>query len=456
MRTRTHAFTTASSLCLAFAALAGGPLTPPAGPPTETPGPEPRTAVNDLPGNLSAQHVISEPGNYWFNGYILGDGSGRHGVLITTPGPVVIDGMGFSMIGAAGSGDAFHILDDTNEPMRWEIRNVYPVKWEGAVDRSSGPGDTAPNDHNVGVLSRFDWGQDNTGKPAINWEGDLIVTRTHGRGGGIYNSGGTLTITNSTITGNEAVGGTALPAIEADGLTMRNVEVRKGEGVKAHKPREIVVVGSKVKEVVRAVALELAEGAVVTDTEVDGTVDALDYAIWRRNRVVMDFNDVDMVAATFGAGSEIADGFFLMLGPLDAGEHAIEVSEEVAFFYNKISFSYSGSSSPPALVLFNGGGSSIVGNLVRGVPAGAAGFAVYGILNTVRDNEFHGAGLSSTAIIGGASRSVFRNNTMMNFGAPFDLTGTLNFIGPEVDSMSAYSNVNPDRNLEIPALDPVR
>ena len=427
-------------------ALAGGPLTPP-GPPTPTPGPEPRTPINDLPGNALAQHVISEPGSYYLSGNIQGEGGGKHGVLITTPGPVVIDGMGFRLVGVAGAGDAFHVLDNTNEPIRWKISNAWPTSWQTPARKSSGSGDTDPSVVDVMIAIRFHW--DTNGAFGIEWEGDLTVRDSSGRGGGILNSGGTLTISDSTISGNSAN-----YVIDADGLFMTDCDMRGGDGVRAKKPREIVVVGSKVKEVVRGVSLDLAEGAIVRDSENDGAVDAHDYLLWQRNRTTVDFSDPFFTPSNFGVGSRVEESTFHFTG-VATGQTGATASEEVAFYYNKIEFN--GAGTPSSLVQFNTGRSTIANNLVQGVPGGGAGFQVNGILNIVRDNDFFGAGDSSFGVIGTAARSMFRNNTMMNIGTPFSLSGAgLNYVAQTLDPMTAPTNDSPDRNLEIPPVDPVR
>lgn len=439
------------TLTFAQGGVAGGPLTPPAGPVLPTPGPEPRVAVNDLPGSAIAQHVISAPGSYYFSGDILVTTAGLHGVYIDTPGPVTIDGMGFSIRGVPGTLNAFVMFDNTGVPLRAKVQNMHSAGFEAWAVKWVGPSDSNSPEEDHVAFEDIDVLVSGSSGVAVFWHGDITLKRGYIDNGGIFQADGRLTISDSTISGNSAA-----PAIEADGLFMTNVETRGGEGVVAKKPKEIVVVGSKVKEVVRGVAFSLAEGAVVTDSQADGTVDADDFVLWQRNYGMMDFNDPDVVATTFGRGSRVEDSVWVMLGPLSSGEHAIECAEEVAFYYNKIAFQGT-TGTPNALIRFSTGRSTIAHNIVQGIPAGAAGFEMHGILNTVHNNEFFGRGLSSVGVSGTAARSVFRNNTMMDIGTPFSLSGAgLNYIGPMVNPFDSTPNSNPDRNLRIPPLDPVR
>src|SRR5688572_3796948 len=86
---------------VASAGLIAGPLTPPAGPVAPTyktlAEVQPRTAVQSLPGNATALHVISQPGSYYLTGNINGV-SGKHGIRIEASN-VSIDLCGFSLSG---------------------------------------------------------------------------------------------------------------------------------------------------------------------------------------------------------------------------------------------------------------------------------------------------------------------------------------------------------------------
>jgi len=88
----------------------GGQLAPPPGPVTPTMKPldaiEPRTCVSDLPGDATAVHVISAPGNYYLTKDIVGK-QGAHGIRIDAP-DVSVDLNGFSLRGVAGSLDGIH------------------------------------------------------------------------------------------------------------------------------------------------------------------------------------------------------------------------------------------------------------------------------------------------------------------------------------------------------------
>lgn len=80
-----------------------GPLTPPPGPISSTPGPEPRIPIgpNTTPGTATALFRISQPGSYYLAGNVTGE-SGKDGIEIGSSN-VTLDLMGFSLIGVAGS-----------------------------------------------------------------------------------------------------------------------------------------------------------------------------------------------------------------------------------------------------------------------------------------------------------------------------------------------------------------
>ena len=64
----------------------GGPLDP-SNPPGSTQKPlsevEPRVAVNNLPGDATAVHIISQPGSYYLIDDVLGV-TGKNGIVITS------------------------------------------------------------------------------------------------------------------------------------------------------------------------------------------------------------------------------------------------------------------------------------------------------------------------------------------------------------------------------------
>ncbi len=115
----THTTRTTAALTLAAIAtiigatiVTAGPLDPPAGPITATPGPEPRTAVNatNTPGDSDASpslFKITQPGSYYLTGNITGV-VGKHGIEIVTSG-VTLDLNGFHLLGVAGSLDGVGI-----------------------------------------------------------------------------------------------------------------------------------------------------------------------------------------------------------------------------------------------------------------------------------------------------------------------------------------------------------
>lgn len=85
-----------------------GSLTPPPGPPLPTMKTiaqvEPRTAVEDLPGDAAAMHVVDAPGSYVL-GTDLADGTGRAAIAIRADN-VTLDLGGFTLQGSGGTGTA--------------------------------------------------------------------------------------------------------------------------------------------------------------------------------------------------------------------------------------------------------------------------------------------------------------------------------------------------------------
>lgn len=103
-----------------------GPLTPPAGPISSTPGPEPRIPVNaqNTPGNSTSTFRIIQPGSYYLEGNITGE-SGKIGIAILA-NDVTLDLNGFSLLGVPGSSHGIHVF---NNPRRITIRNGMTTGW---------------------------------------------------------------------------------------------------------------------------------------------------------------------------------------------------------------------------------------------------------------------------------------------------------------------------------------
>lgn len=93
---------TAGCLVLCASAL-GGPLTPPVGPVTSTPGPESRIALTtaNTPGDADSVLRISQPGSYYLTGNLAGE-AGKRCIEIAADN-VTVDLNGFSIIGNATS-----------------------------------------------------------------------------------------------------------------------------------------------------------------------------------------------------------------------------------------------------------------------------------------------------------------------------------------------------------------
>lgn len=116
---------------------AQGSLTPPPGAPAPVMKSldqiESRIPVNTLPGASNAVHVISQPGNYYLTGDIVGS-TGKNGILINAH-DVTIDLNGYTLLGSGnGSLDGIRVLEeDGGSGERLIVRNGKIQKWGGAA-----------------------------------------------------------------------------------------------------------------------------------------------------------------------------------------------------------------------------------------------------------------------------------------------------------------------------------
>lgn len=103
-RENTRAAMMAGAMLLSVASVSAGPITPPPGPVSSTPGPEPRIAVNatNTPGDADSVFRISAPGSYYLTGNVVGV-AGKHGIEIDSSG-VTLDLNGFDVVGVSGMG----------------------------------------------------------------------------------------------------------------------------------------------------------------------------------------------------------------------------------------------------------------------------------------------------------------------------------------------------------------
>jgi parallel beta-helix repeat protein len=128
------AFATLNSQLSTFAQ---GSLTPPAGAPAPVMKSldqiESRIPLNTLPGTNNAVHVISQPGNYYLTGNVVGS-TGKNGILINAH-DVNIDLNGYTILGSgAGSLDGITVLNaDGGDGERLSVRNGIIRKWGGAA-----------------------------------------------------------------------------------------------------------------------------------------------------------------------------------------------------------------------------------------------------------------------------------------------------------------------------------
>lgn len=155
---------TALTLAAAWSAAAlAGPITPPPGPVSSTPGPEPRIAINatNTPGDADSIYKITAAGSYYLAGNVSG-ASGFHGIQITASN-VTLDLNGFALIGTTGSLDGVNIA--TSRGVNIVVKNGAIRSWgdcgiemeynagnppQGRIERIQ-----ADNNGRSGILTEF-------------------------------------------------------------------------------------------------------------------------------------------------------------------------------------------------------------------------------------------------------------------------------------------------------------
>jgi len=120
-------------------AVCAGPITPPPGPVSSTPGPEPRIAINatNTPGAGNSLYRITQPGSYYLTGNVTGV-VGKHGIEINASG-VTLDLNGFDVVGVAAMGVFDGVTTDGIVVNNVEVKNGSVRNWgDKGVDFSSG------------------------------------------------------------------------------------------------------------------------------------------------------------------------------------------------------------------------------------------------------------------------------------------------------------------------------
>lgn len=112
-----------------------GPITPPPGPVSSTPGPEPRVAINatNTPGDANSVFRIAQAGSYYLAGSVTGVAL-KHGIEIAASG-VTLDLNGFDVVGVTGSLDG---INAAGSLLNVTVRNGSVRNWgEDGIDLSS-------------------------------------------------------------------------------------------------------------------------------------------------------------------------------------------------------------------------------------------------------------------------------------------------------------------------------
>jgi hypothetical protein len=104
-----------------------GDLTPPAGPVSPTPGPEPRTAVNaaNTPGDIDSTFRIAQPGSYYLEGNVTA-ATGKSGIAIESSN-VTLDLNGFTVFGVAGASSGIRATSLCSITVRNGVVRDFPL-----------------------------------------------------------------------------------------------------------------------------------------------------------------------------------------------------------------------------------------------------------------------------------------------------------------------------------------
>lgn len=205
-----------SAIVLGLSAAAwGGPLAPPAGPVTSTPGPEPRIAINavNTPGDADSVFRISAAGSYYLTGNAVGVAA-KHGIEIVASN-VTIDLSGFELRGVAGSLKGI-MVEGSRSGIA--VGNGSVTAWGGTgvslIDANSGDGEQHRLEH-LNVVGNLDGGvtvgdgsivrhclvRDCTNGEGIRARGTAVIEScvVIGNGGSGIDVGSASTVSNCTV-----------------------------------------------------------------------------------------------------------------------------------------------------------------------------------------------------------------------------------------------------------------
>lgn len=194
---------------------AAGPLDPPAGPITPTPGPEPSIPINavNTPGDSNSQFRISTPGSYYLQANI--DGPALTGIEIAAAN-VTLDLGGFALQGRFSSSDGIRVEGTLTNI---KVVNGTLTGWQTGINMSDGPSSSSANVFENLTVSDCQQDGIDTGRSSI--VRNCIATR---------NAGGGFRIGSGSVVSQCAANSNAQWGFLAVGSSISNCSATRSEG----------------------------------------------------------------------------------------------------------------------------------------------------------------------------------------------------------------------------------
>jgi len=418
-----------AALCILCTTWAGGPLSPPAGPVADTPGPEPRIAIQSLPGDASALHIISQPGSYYLEGNIKANSAiASNGILVNADGPVTIDGRGFSMTGMQGDGAA--ILIGLLQNGLVVIANVEIEGWDYGIQVAQGA-----RTHTYGNITLK---RGYISESSVN---------------GILAVDSVVNIDESTIQGCGQDG-----VVLGDHSFIADSFFNNNGRYGVWTANEMVLKGSKIKENFVG-AVWTGTDAVIQDCLMDGTVRAGNCSLLQRCDLELRVDDSNFIPVDlFGGDHRLFDNHFDITGSNSNALPAVQVSGDNVVaqrnIFNIHLVGAAGSAStrnPPHFTSWDGTRHHVTHNTFSGFWVGTEAIQANGAFHRYEHNYFAAGDGAAAGIIGNASQSMFVGNSFFNLpaGEVVVVTGADNYLAPVRTQTTAVTTPHPQMNVVI-------
>jgi hypothetical protein len=420
--------------------------------------------INDLAGGQGSLHVINAPGSYYLSGNI--GSSGLDGVRIDTPGPVFIDGMGFTMSGTGG-GSAIYLVDHADQAVH--IENTHFVGWDYHMYDEPSPVRTHFRGGSASWVRTSGTGaaQSSIWAPEMEILISFSSIGSSGQDGVVVGDNSTINSSNIGSSGLDGVVGGHDLSINHSAINGNSCYgVRAGSGM--------VIKGSKIKEnLVGGMIVEddvVVDGNIITGHVIAGANAHFEegyfdgYIVAGKGCTLIDTNIHMGIEPTpfvpiqlLGGGHHVRGNTIVFDSLSTTNIPAMIVkgdSVEVANNHFEIRPAAPGAATvrnPPHWTTWDGRGYDFQSNTWQGLPAGTEAAMLLGERHVVEHSIISADDPTAQGFIGGVNHSVFRSNLFMNITAPnaFPLTGVGNYIAPLVDAGSAATSSKCDVNVVI-------